>query len=163
MKLYVKIVGCTSVLISLLVASSETAVADKNLVGVWKSKETKLTFTTDPNREPVVVKNPRPSIFIFTQKHFSWVEVHGDPAPELEKDSTPNNYVAIYNQLLAFSGMYDVKGNSIAAHVIVSKNPKDMSKSTTLNFEYKFEGDMLVITLVGRREFDIELKMIRLE
>ena len=89
MKLYVKIVACTAVLISLLVASSETAVADKNLVGVWKSKETKLTFTTDPNREPVVVKNPRPSIFIFTQKHFSWVEVHGDPAPEVEKDSTP--------------------------------------------------------------------------
>jgi hypothetical protein len=163
MKTYVKFLTCTAVLISIIVIASEFAVDDKNLIGAWKSTETKLTFPSNPNQEPIVIKNPRPSIFIFTRKYFSWVAVHDEPATELTKDSAPNAYVAIYNQLLAFSGIYDVKGNSIEAHVMVSKNPKDMSKSTTLNFEYKFEGNTLVITLVGRREFDIELKMIRLE
>ena len=107
-----------------------------------------------------VIKNHRPGILIFTKHHFSWVDVHGDPAPELPEEATLAYFSAAFNQLTAFSGTYEVKGSSITAPVIVSKDTGAMRDGSVLNFEYKFEGDMLVLTL---KAWNLELKMKRVE
>jgi hypothetical protein len=133
---------------------SALAQADK-LVGVWRIAEAETL-----GKNPQKIKNPRPGILIFTRNHFSWVDVHGNPAPDLPEPPTLAYFAAAFDQLTAYSGSYEVKGSSIIANVIVSKNPNALKDNSTLNFEFKFEGDMLVLTL---RQLDLELKMRRLE
>jgi hypothetical protein len=154
MKRSFTVIVCTVSFAFLLSVPSAPAQAGK-LVGVWRIAQAE-TFGKNPQK----IQNPRPGILIFTRNHFSWVDVHGDPAPDLPKPPTLAYFAAAFDQLTAFSGSYEVKGSSIIANVIVSKDPSELNDSNTLNFEYKFEGDMLVLTL---RQLNLELKMTRLE
>ena len=154
MKTRVRVIACMASLAILMTVPSALAQAGK-LVGVWKITEAE-TFGNNPQK----IKDPRPGILIFTRNHFSWVDVHGNPAPELPENPTLANFAAAFEQLTAFSGSYEVKGSSITANIIVSKDPGATSEGSTLYFEYKFEGDTLVLTL---RQFNLELKMSRLE
>lgn len=159
MKTAVKVVACTVFLYILVAVPSAWAQADK-VVGVWRITEAKIFAQPDQNQEETIIKDHRPGILIFTRNHFSWVDVHGEPAPDLPEDPTLANFSAAFNQLTAFSGTYRVQGSSIQALVVVSKEPNDMSEGTILDFQYRFEGDMLVLTL---KAWNLEFKMTRLE
>ena len=150
----IRVIAGTVSLAVLLAVPSVFAQADK-LVGVWKITEAE-TFGKNPQK----IEDPRPGILIFTKNHFSWVDNHGASLPEIQDKPAIAYFAAAFDQLTALSGSYEVKGNAIEANIIVSKDPKATSKGDTLYFEYKFEGDALVLTL---KQFDLKLKMNRLE
>lgn len=155
----VKVIVCTVFLVSLMAVPSVFAQADK-LVGVWQISGAKIFAQPEQNLEETVIKDPRPGLLIFTRNHFSWVDVHGEPAPDMPDQPDLAYFSAAFNQLTAFSGTYQVKGSSIEALVFVSKDPNSMSEGSTLHFEYRFEGDILFLTL---KAWNLELKLVRLE
>lgn len=152
------------VILSMLVfAPSIFAQADK-LIGVWKITEARVVPQAGQKTAPREIKDPQPGIIIFTRNHFSWVDNHGGPLPELQdKDPDLAYFATAFNQLTAFSGTYDVHGSSILAPIIVSKMPSITSKESSLNFDFKFEGDALVLTWHAPDNNQVIFKLERLE
>jgi hypothetical protein len=158
-----KAASCVVILALLVFAPSTLAQANK-LVGVWKITEARVVPPPDQNKKPTDVKDPRPGIIIFTRNHFSWVDNHGEPLPELqEKNPDLAYFAAAFNQLTAVSGTYDVKGSSIMAPVLVSKMPTITTEESSLYFDFKFEGDMLVLTWHAPQKYQVTFKLERLE
>jgi hypothetical protein len=134
------------------------------LIGVWRITEAKIVPPSDQKQKPMEIKNYRPGIIIFTKSHFSWVNNHGAPLPDLQEEDPNVAYFATsFNQLTDFSGTYEVKGSSITAPVIVSKMPNIISEGSSLNFDYKFEGDILVLTWHTPQKSNVTFKLERLE
>jgi len=162
MKALLKAASYMVILAVLVFAPSTLAQANK-LMGVWKITEARVA-QPNQNKEPTEIKNPRPGIIIFTRNHFSWVDNHGEPLPDLqEKNPDLAYFAAAFNQLTAVSGTYDVKGSSITAPVIVSKMPSITSENSSLYFDFKFEGDMLVLTWHAPEKYQVTFKLQRLE
>lgn len=163
MKTSVKVPACIAFLIALLAVScgstqtteSETVAPGNELIGVWNFIGAEVL---GENAETIT--DIRPSILIFTPKYFSWIDVHGEHAPDLPEKPTDAQLAAAYNQLTAFAGTYELEGSSITAHYIVSKTPNDMSNDTVENISYRFDGDILVFTIESE---NLKLEMTRLE
>jgi hypothetical protein len=170
MKTSVKVFTCIAFLIALLAVScgstqttegentaveNEPAAPENELIGVWK-----FTAAEVFGENAETITDIRPSILIFTPKYFSWIDVHGEHAPDLTEEPTDAQLAAAYNQLTAMAGTYEVEGSSITAPIIVSANPNEMSGNEVYNISYRFEGDILVFTLEA---YNLELKMARLE
>jgi hypothetical protein len=168
MKISVKVFTCIAFLIALLTVScgspqttesetaaveNELAVPEHEVVGVWR-----FTAAEVLGENAQTITDIRPSILIFTPKYFSWVDVHGEHAPDLPEEPTDAQLAAAYKQLTAMAGTYEVEGSSITAPIIVSANPNEMSGNEVYNISYRFEGDILVFNVE-----DLELKMTRLE
>jgi hypothetical protein len=152
------------VLFATLVFAPSTLAQANKLMGVWKITEARVVPPPDQKQESTEIKDPRPGILIFTRNHFSWVDNHGKPLPDLQEKNPDVAYFATaFNQLTAFSGTYDVKGSSITAPVIVSKMPTVASEDSSLNFDFKFEGEMLVLTWHAPGKYQITFKLERLE
>jgi hypothetical protein len=163
MKASFKAASCMVILTMLVFVPSALAQANK-LVGVWKITEARIVPPPDQKRKPTEIKDPQPGIIIFTKNHFSWVDNHGKPLPDLQEENPDVAYFATaFNQLTAFSGTYHVKGTSIMAPVIVSKMPTVTSEGSSLNFDFKFEGDILVLTWHAPEKNQITFKLERLE
>ena len=143
-----------------IAAEAEVSVADNELVGVWRITEARTFAQPDEGIEEQVSKDHRPGILIFTNNYFSWVDVHGDPVPDLPEEPTDAQLAAAYNQLTALAGTYEIQGSSITAPIIVSKNPNNMSSGEAFNLEFRFEDEILVFTLEA---WNLEFKMKRLE
>ncbi len=163
MKAPLKAASYTVILAMLLFAPSTFAQANQ-LVGVWKVTEARIVPLPDQKKAPTEIKAPRPGIIIFTRNHFSWVDNHGEPLPDLQEKNPDLAYFGTaFNQLTAFSGTYDVKGSSIMAPILVSKMPAITNETSTLNFDFKFEGDMLVLTWHPPEKYQVTFKLERLE
>lgn len=132
-------VACIAVLVVLLTAQS--AAAQGNLEGVWKTTE---TTSTGPNARTNT--NPQPGFIIFTKKHFSIVAISGDkPRPDLpQKEATDAQKVAAWTPLTAGIGTYEVKGTTFTLHPILAKNPIEPGAFAT--FDFKTEGNTIVAT-----------------
>jgi hypothetical protein len=163
MKALLKAASYMVILAMLIFAPSILAQANK-LMGVWKITEARIVPPSDQNKKPTEVKDPRPGIIIFTRNHFSWVDNHGKPLPDLQEENPDVAYFATaFNQLNAFSGTYSVKGSSITAPVLVSKIPTITSEGSSLHFDFKFEGDMLILTWHAPEQYQVTFKLERLE
>ena len=163
MKTPPKAASYMAVLALLVFALAGFAQANK-LMGVWKIVEARVAAPPDRKKAPAEIKDPRPGIMIFTRNHFSWVDNHGNPLPDLQGQNPDVAYFATaFNQLNAFSGTYNVKGSSIMAPVLVSKMPAITNENSSLYFDFKFEGDMLVLTWHAPQKYQITLKLERLE
>lgn len=146
-------ISCESQQTEEAVVEPEEAAVENELIGVWKFTEAEVL-----GENAQKVTDIRPSILIFTPKYFSWIDVHGEHAPDMPEEPTDALLAAAYNQLTALAGTYEVEDSSITAPIIVSANPNDMSGGEVLNISYRFEGDILVFNV-----WDLELKMARLE
>jgi hypothetical protein len=163
MKAPLKAASYMVILAVLFFAPSTFSQANK-LMGVWKITEARVVPPPDQNGKPTEIKDPRPGIIIFTRNHFSWVDNHGKPLPDLQEKNPDVAYFATaFNQLTAFSGTYVVKGSSITAPVIVSKMPNITNEGSSLNFDFKLEGDMLVLTWHAPEKYQVTFKLERLE
>ncbi len=160
MKTSVRVVACLLSLSVLATVPSVMAQADK-LIGVWKVTEVKYPQTDYMDAQTVV--DPQSRLWIFTKKHYSQMEVTGDkPRADLPKEPTDAQIAAAYRQFLANSGTYEVKGSTITRLPIVAKGPNLTNSPRPGSFEFRFEGDSLII-LYGTSFGLIELKLIRLE
>ena len=163
MKAPFKSASCMVILAMLVYAPSALAQANR-LIGVWKITEARVVHPPDQKQAPTEIKSPRPGILIFTRNHFSWVDNHGEPLPDLQERNPDIAYFATaFNQLTAFSGTYDVKGSSIMAPVIVSKMPILTNNNSCLNFDFRFEGSVLILTWHSPDKNQVTFKLERLE
>ena len=150
-------------LTTLLFVPSISAQAGK-LIGVWKITEARIVPPEGRNQESTEIKNYRPGIIIFTRNHFSWVDSHGQPLPNLqEEDPNVAYFATAFNQLTDFSGSYEAKDSSIMVSVIVSKMPDILSENSSLKFEYEFEGNLLVLKWNTPKNYNVTFKLERLE
>lgn len=179
MKPSVKIVVCIAFFIALFAGScgspqtteSETTAVENesvgpenDLVGVWEIIGSTVEFPPDMNRETEVNETHLPGIVIFTKKYYSWVDFHGESLPELPEEPTDAQVAAVYNQLAAGAGTYEMEGSSLKRNPIVTKNPNQMSSGEAYPFdEYAFEGDILTMSWMLENQIRYTLKFQRLE
>ena len=127
------------VLVALSTATASASVDELqagggSLRGVWK-----VTHVTDAGKK---TDWPRPSLIIFTERHYSLFIVHGD-RPRYEQQLTPQQKVATFDALSTNGGTYEVKGNKLTMMRTVAKNLFAEGSSQTV--EYRIEGNTLTL------------------
>jgi hypothetical protein len=174
MKTSVKIIACMLFVFALLavscgspqteeaVVAPEEATASNPLVGVWK-----ITEITGTGPEAETITDPQPGFFIFTKKYLSNVGVSSNtPRPELPENPTDAQLLEAWRPFDAGVGTYEVDGNTMTTHSLVTKNP-NRKPSDFWSGEFRIEGDDLFITGKANQDGPIEnpytLKLVRVE
>ena len=162
MKASLKVIACMAALAVLIVVQS--AAAQSKLEGVWKVTEASMS---GPNGFKTT--NPQPNLWVFTKKHFSTVAVTSDkprPVQPLEK-ATDAQKVAVWADFEAWAGTYEVKGTTLTTHDAIAKDPEDMKPGCFGSFDFKFEGNTLILILkageTGPLPNPITYRLVRLE
>jgi hypothetical protein len=122
--------------------------SDQTMVGAWKLVE----FTQVGQAK---TSQPQPSLWIFSQKHYSLAFIFGTKARTQDAPGaqlTDAEKAAMYDPFVANSGTYSVSGNMLTTVPIVSKTQSAMTNGYLLTYEMKFEGNDTVslTTKVGR-------------
>ena len=145
MKTRIRIIACMVSLAFLVAVPSAMAQADK-LIGVWKVTQVKYPADPEQNLDAYTDKSPQPRLWIFTKKHYSWMEVRGfEPRPDLPEEPTDSQIAEAYRRFLANSGTYEVKGSTITGLPIMAKGPNLMNSPRSFSLDFRFEGDSLII------------------
>ena len=120
------------------------AQAQGSLEGAWAVKETVVTGGENPSTN----MNPQPSLYLFTDRHYSIMFVPGtDPrpdSPENPGDFSDDEIIASFNTFVANSGSYETSGTTLSYSVIVARVPGFMGEMPEV--EYSIEEDALVLT-----------------
>ena len=156
------IITCMTALAILLIVQS--AAAQGKLEGVWKVTEVSMS-----GPDAFRVSNPQPSLYIFTKKHFSMASITADkprPNQSLEK-ATDAQKLAAWEGFDADAGTYEVKGTTVTTQGVASKDPEDMQPGKPHIFDFKIDGNTLLLTLKvnedGPLPNPIQWKLIRVE
>jgi len=156
------IIICMAALAVVMIVQSATA--QGKIEGVWKATEASMS---GPNGFKNT--NLQPNLFIFTKKHFSTVAVTGDkprPVQPLEK-ATDAQKAAAWEGFEAWAGTYEVKGTTLTTHDAIAKDPADMQPGCFGSFDFKFEGNTLILILkaeeTGPLPNPITYKLVRVE
>jgi hypothetical protein len=156
------VIACMAALVVLVTVQS--VAAQGKIEGVWK-----LTEITISSPKPQTIAVAQPNLSIITKKHFSYIGIESDkPRPDLpQKDATDAQKVATWAPFEAFAGTYEVKGTTLTGRGIVAKNPRDMAPGNFATYEYKIEGNTLIMTMKatqsGPATAPYTLKYVRVE
>jgi hypothetical protein len=135
-----------------VVISQNKANGSQSLEGVWKATAIEVT-----GANASVNANRQPSLVIYTKKYFSVITLDGSvplpPRSQLTPPKDPNHLtdaekLARYEAWLpvvAQSGTYEVNGNVLVQHRLISKDPGSMNTDGG-PIEFKIEGDTLIQT-----------------
>jgi hypothetical protein len=152
------------------VGSAQESSAAGSLEGVWKIVE---TVTTGANAS--TISNPQPSLLIFTKGHYSSLMVLGaQPRPQFAPPKDPTKLtdaekIARYeqwNRFAANAGTYDVKATTLVRRPLVAKNETVMARNSSLESEFKLEGNTLWIitkSAAGQPAGETRIKLMRVE
>jgi hypothetical protein len=137
--------------LSIAAVSQNRAVTPASLEGVWKVAE---IVTTGANA--ATIRNPQPSVVIFTRGYYSYVSVNGaQPRPKFGPAKDPARLtdaekVARFEQWSPFtanSGTFELKGTTLSRRPTVAKNEDVMSTNPPIMNEVQMEGnDLWLIT-----------------
>jgi hypothetical protein len=137
-----------SIVFCVLSASAAFAQTKTPVEGVWKVAEV-VTPGSNPTEKGTTNSSPQPGLIIFTRGYYSQVLVPGNEArASVEAAKDPQNlsdaekmarYVQ-WNQFVANSGTYEIKGSTITRRPIVAKNVAVMTSGTPNIQEFKLEG-----------------------
>ena len=162
MKKALVVIACMAALAVLVTV--QTAAAQGKIEGVWRVTEASMS---GPNGFKTT--NPQPNLMIYTKKHFATVAVTSDkprPVQPLEK-ATDAQKVAAWADFEAWAGTYEVKGTTLTTHDAIAKDPEDMKPGCFGSFDFKFEGNTLILILkageTGPLPNPITYKLVRLE
>ena len=132
-----------------LAASPATAQSASSIEGVWKVSRVEVT-----GANPLVVTDPRPSLYIFARGHYANVNETGNgprtaaPAAADPANPTDAEKLAKYQEWAPFAaqaGTYEVKGSTLVRHPMVAKNVAALTPADQ-PAEFKLSGNTLVIT-----------------
>ena len=130
-------------------AAEEQAHAQDRLRGVWKVIE--QAFRT-PGAAWTVNTAPYLSVYIFTQKHYSYMFVPGTGPRRLfagdPNQPTDGEKVAAYNSFVAGSGTYVLAGSALTLNAILHKNPNEMT-GATLKYDVDIGSTTLRMTITN--------------
>jgi hypothetical protein len=127
------------VLVALSAATASASVEELqagggSLRGVWK-----VTHATDAAGK--TIDWSRPSLIIFTERHYSLFIVGGDRPRYEQQQPTPQQKAATLDAISTNGGTYEVKGNKLTMMRTVAKNLFAEGSSQTV--EYRIEGNTL--------------------
>jgi len=108
-----------------------------SLKGAWLLSEL-VTGPGSPSTSPL------PSLTLFTDRHYSSMAVIGARPKFAPGQATDADKLATYDAFAGHSGSYEVNGNTVTLHPMVSKNEYMMG--TTPRAEFKVEGNTLTWT-----------------
>jgi len=124
-----------SILLGVLVVVGVSAVSpfaqSNSLKGAWKVVA--VTGADGKTNDA-----PPPSLYLFTDRHYSIQRVTGT-RPTLPEKPADKDLAATFGPYTANSGTYEVKGATLTTRPIVAKNPSVMT-GPTISSELKFEG-----------------------
>lgn len=127
----------------------QTASASTGLKGAWKIVE---QLGRTPGGEWTVGATPSLSLYIFTDKHYSYMFAPG-LAPRRLFAGDPNQptdaeKVAAYNSFVAGSGTYTLTGSTLTLNAVLHKNPNEMS-GHALQYDVEMLGSTLRMTIAN--------------
>jgi hypothetical protein len=135
---------CALLLTSGIVPAQQKSIS---LTGAWEVTKIQMT---GPNARTVT--NPQPGLYLFTGKYFSIMMVMGDhprpihpTLPEVPK-ATVQEILAVYGPYVANTGTYEINGDTLIMHPMVSKNPELMGGSVIYSFE--IHGNSLTLKMM---------------
>jgi hypothetical protein len=115
-----------------------------SIEGVWRTVE---VTSTGPG---AMRASGPPSLGIFTAKHYSRVEIHGEePRPSLPDvaRATAEQLRATWGPFFAEAGTYELSGGDVLTmRPLVAKNPAAMSSGWFVVYTYRLESDTLRLT-----------------
>ena len=121
-----------------------------SIQGVWRIAE---RTTTGP--QGATNKNPQPGQWIFTAKHYSFVQDASlKPRPVVEvlapnTNLTDAQMVERYRDwapVSAQSGTYEISGTTLSLRPIAAKGSGVLAVKAGLSYQFKLEGNALVLT-----------------
>jgi hypothetical protein len=123
------------------VAAAQTA-PRKPIEGAWKVAEVVVTGT-DASNNP----SPQPSLFIFTQSHYSMMSVPGTQTRTLFKGEAPTKEEKIpaFDSFLGNTGTYEAAGAVLTVRPIVARVPNYMAGGYS-KYQFRVEGNTLWLT-----------------
>ena len=121
---------------------SAQSAAKKPIEGVWKVTEIVITGAGASN-----VASPQPSLFIFTQRHYSQTWVQGSQPRTLFKAEEPTNEEKIpaFDSFVANTGTYEITGSTLTIKPIVARYPNFMAGGSD-KYQFRIEGNTLSLT-----------------
>ena len=130
--------GLTLIVVCATVVSAQSS-SKKSIEGVWKVTEIAITGAEASN-----ISNPQPGLIIFTKTHYSVMWVPGNQPRSLftGEDPTDQEKIAAYDSFVANSGTYEVAGETLTLHPVVSRSPNFMAGGAAKN-QFRIEGTTL--------------------
>ncbi|MGI9259569.1 MAG: hypothetical protein ACR2QQ_12100 [Gammaproteobacteria bacterium] len=119
------------------------AQAQGSLQGAWAVTEVAVTGGENPGTN----MNPQPSLYLFTDRHYSIMFVPGSEpraAAPGEDGFSDEETIASFNSFVANSGSYEISGSNLTYSRMVARVPDVMP--STAEVEYVVDGDTLVLT-----------------
>ncbi len=108
--------------------------------GVWK-----LVHVTTAEQD---FDTTRPSILIFTARHYAALDVRGaEPREPFPEEPTDEQRLAAWSRFFANAGTYEVRGNEIHTKVIVARSPNLTAEQAERSSTFELDGDTMVRTL----------------
>jgi hypothetical protein len=123
------------VVLAVLLTTWPAVAQTASLKGAWRIVELTSGDGKTNNK-------PEPSLYIFTDRHYSIMRVTAPRGPYPESP-TDKDKVAAFDPFIANSGTYQVTGTQLTTQPMVAKNPNAMTGKGGA-FELKFEGTSTV-------------------
>jgi hypothetical protein len=119
-----------------------------NLRGVWRVTE----LSSRAPGEAWVSVTPNVSLYIFTERHYSYMFATGAGARRLfagdPNKPTDADKVGAYDSFVAASGTYVLSGHTLTLSAILHKNPNEMA-GESLTYTVDREPNTLRMTIVN--------------
>jgi hypothetical protein len=118
-------------------AAQTPQAVDSPLKGAWRVPEI-LEGPGAPNTSPF------PSLYVFTNQHYSVMAVKGDRPMFDSGKATEAEKIATFDAFARNSGTYEVNGNTATLHSLVGKN--EYIVRISVHAEFKVDGNRLIWT-----------------
>lgn len=133
--------------LSVAATSREARAADSPLKGAWRVVERSTTGPNGPQTTPQI------GLIIFTDKYYSVLAIDSDRtrpviAADLSK-ATVEELREAWQGWGANSGTYEINGRQFTKRALASKFPAQMRPEVFEVFDFKIEGNTLLLTLTA--------------
>jgi hypothetical protein len=138
--------GSTTVVMMVLLGSAGDAQTrfGPSIRGVWTMSEKTTAEGTN--------KAPQPALYIFTNKHYSILQVNGDRPSVNVATATREGLLAVFGPAFgAQAGTYTLAGGQMSVEPTIAKAPAAMTPGTKFQYAVSFEGPLLVLSLAQPR------------
>lgn len=120
-----------------------------SITGVWKAEQFAFRY---PDSAWSVRTAPYESLYIFTDKYYSYAYVPGS-SPRKLFEGDPNKptdaeKITAYDSFVANSGIYSLKDSTLTLRAVIHKNPNEMT-GKYLTYKIKLENNKLQITITN--------------
>lgn len=135
----------------LLCINAQDSWAQSELYGTWKIVESSGHNEAQGEWE---IQNVQPSLVLFQDTYYSWMSVSGNEARPLMADGetraslSEEQMHAIYDNITANTGTYEVSGSTLTIKPMVALSPNFM-EGGSVSWTYSVENDMLTLSFEG--------------